>query len=37
MQQGRAIAYFSATLCPKNMALSTYEKEALAILEALKQ
>jgi hypothetical protein len=37
MQQGRAIAYFSAALCPKNMALSTYEKEALAILEALKR
>jgi hypothetical protein len=36
MQQGRAIAYFSAALCPKNAAMSTYEKEALAIIEALK-
>jgi hypothetical protein len=36
MQQGRAIAYFSAALCPKNAAMSAYEKEALAIIEALK-
>jgi hypothetical protein len=35
MQQGRPLAYFSAALCPKNAAMSTYEKEALAILEAL--
>jgi hypothetical protein len=37
MQQGRPIAYFSAALCPKNAAMSTYEKEALAIIEALKR
>jgi hypothetical protein len=37
MQQGRPLAYFSAALCPKNAAMSTYEKEALAILEALKR
>jgi hypothetical protein len=37
MQQGCPIAYFSAALCPKNAAMSTYEKEALAIIEALKR
>lgn len=37
MQQGRPIFYYSAALCPRNAALSTYEKEALAILEALKR
>ena len=37
MQQGRPIAYYSSALCPRNAALSTYEKEALAILEALKR
>lgn len=37
MQKGRAIAYYSSTLCPKNVAMSTYEKEALAIVEALKR
>lgn len=31
------MAYYSSSLCPKNAALSTYEKEALAILEALKR
>jgi hypothetical protein len=36
MQQGHPIAYFSAALCPKNAAISTYEKEALAIIEAVK-
>jgi hypothetical protein len=28
MQQGRPIAYFSAALCPKNAAMSTYEKRS---------
>lgn len=37
MQQGRPLAYYSSSLCPRNAALSTYEKEALAILEALKK
>uniref|UniRef100_A0A8R7VF59 Reverse transcriptase domain-containing protein n=1 Tax=Triticum urartu TaxID=4572 RepID=A0A8R7VF59_TRIUA len=37
MQQGRPLAYFSSTLCPTNAALSTYEKEALAIIPALKR
>uniref|UniRef100_A0A8R7R865 Integrase catalytic domain-containing protein n=1 Tax=Triticum urartu TaxID=4572 RepID=A0A8R7R865_TRIUA len=37
MQQGKPIAYYSSSLCPKNAALSTYEKEALAILAALKK
>ena len=37
MQQGRPIAYYSSALCPRNAALSTYEKEALAIIEALKR
>ncbi|KAM3257943.1 hypothetical protein ACQJBY_049956 [Aegilops geniculata] len=37
LQQGRAIAYYSKALCPTNAALSTYEKEALAIIEALKR
>jgi hypothetical protein len=37
MQQGCPIAYFSTALCPKNAAMSTYEKEALAIIESLKR
>jgi hypothetical protein len=37
MQQGRAIAFFSSALCPRNAAMSSYEKEALAIIEALKR
>lgn len=37
MQQGRPLAYYNSALCPRNAALSTYEKEALAILEALKR
>jgi hypothetical protein len=37
MQQGKPIAYFSKTLGIKNAAMSTYDKEALAILEALKR
>jgi hypothetical protein len=37
MQEGRPIAYFSRTIGVKASAMSTYEKEALAILEALKR
>lgn len=37
MQQGRPISFYGSSLCPRNAALSTYEKEALAILEALKR
>jgi hypothetical protein len=37
MQQGKPIAYFSRTLGIRNAAMSTYDKEALAILEALKR
>jgi len=36
MQNGQPIAFFSKTLGPKATAASTYEKEAMAILEALK-
>jgi hypothetical protein len=37
MQQGKPIACFSKTLGTKAASLSTYDKEALAILEALKR
>jgi hypothetical protein len=37
MQQGKPIAYLSKTLGPRNAAMSTYDKEALAILGALKK
>jgi hypothetical protein len=37
MQQGKAIAYYSSALCPRNAAMSVYEKEVLAIIEALKR
>jgi hypothetical protein len=37
MQEGRPISFLSKTLGPKAATLSTYEKEALAILEALKK
>uniref|UniRef100_A0A8R7U1I3 Reverse transcriptase domain-containing protein n=1 Tax=Triticum urartu TaxID=4572 RepID=A0A8R7U1I3_TRIUA len=37
MQSGRPLAYYSSSLCPRNAALSTYEKEALAIIAALKR
>jgi hypothetical protein len=37
MQQGRPIAFFSQALVPKTSAQSTYHKEALAILLALKR
>ena len=32
MQDDHPIAYLSKALCPKNQALSTYEKECMAIL-----
>jgi hypothetical protein len=37
MQRGQPIAFFSKTLGPKAARASTYEKEAMAILEALKK
>jgi hypothetical protein len=37
MQQGRAIAFYSQSLGPKVSAQSTYYKEALAILQALRK
>jgi hypothetical protein len=37
MQRGQLIAFFSKNLGPKAMAASTYEKEALAIIEAIKK
>lgn len=37
MQRGRPIAYYSKALGVKSVTLSTYEKEAMAILEALKK
>jgi hypothetical protein len=37
MQNGRPISFISKSLGPKAVALSTYDKEALAILEALKK
>ena len=36
MQNGRPISFLSKTLGPKALVSSTYEKEAIAILEALK-
>ena len=35
MQEGHPIAYLSKPLCKKNQALSTYEKECMAILMAV--
>ena len=37
MQQGKPIAFFSKTLGTKAAALSTYDKEIIAILEAFKK
>ncbi|XP_022685245.1 uncharacterized protein LOC111258328 [Setaria italica] len=37
MQNGRPLSFLSKTLGPKAAALSIYEKEAMAILEALKK
>lgn len=35
MQKGQPIAFFSQSLCPRNQALSTYEKELLALMTAV--
>jgi predicted Zn-dependent protease len=37
MQQGKPLSFFSKSLGPGTSAQSIYEKEALAILEALKK
>lgn len=37
MQDGKPIAYMSKGIGPKAQGFSTYDKEALAILEALKK
>ncbi|XP_039778261.1 uncharacterized protein LOC120645545 [Panicum virgatum] len=37
MQDNHPIAYLSKPLCPKNQALSTYEKECMAILLAVEK
>ena len=37
MQKGQPIAYYSKSLGPKSMSMSVYEKEALAIFEALRK
>ena len=37
MQKGRPISFLSKEIGPKSIALSTYDKEAMAILEALKK
>ena len=37
MQGGMPIAYYSKALCPKNQRLSTYEKELIAILDAVEK
>jgi hypothetical protein len=37
MQQGQPLAFYSQTLGPKAAAQSTYLKEALAFLEAIKR
>jgi hypothetical protein len=36
MQSGRPISFFRKSIGPKVVTMSTYEKEALAIIEALK-
>lgn len=35
IQDSHPIAYLSKTVCPKNQALSTYEKECMAIIVAI--
>lgn len=37
MQEGRPLAYFSKSIGPKAAAPSTYDKEAMAIIEAVKK
>ena len=36
MQEGKPLSYFSKTIGPKAAAMSTYDKEEMAIIEALK-
>ena len=36
MQGGKLIAFFSKTLGPRDVTYSTYDKEAIVIIEALK-
>jgi hypothetical protein len=36
MQEGRLISFLSKSLGPRAAGLSTYDKEALALIEALK-
>lgn len=37
LQEGHPIAYLSKPLSPRNQALSTYEKECIAILMAIEK
>jgi hypothetical protein len=37
MQEGRPLSFLSKTLGPKAATLPTYDKEALALIEALKK
>jgi hypothetical protein len=37
MQEGHPIAYLSKPMCAKNQALSTYEKECMAIIMAVEK
>jgi hypothetical protein len=37
MQEGKPISFLSKSLGPKSAQLSTYEKEAMTIIEALKK
>jgi hypothetical protein len=37
MQGGHPVAFLSQALCPQNQALSTYEKECLAIIFAVEK
>lgn len=37
MQEGRTLSYLSKAIGPKATALSTYDKEELAIIEAMKK
>ena len=37
MQEGKPISYFSKSIGPKADAMSTYDKEALTIIEAVKK
>jgi hypothetical protein len=37
MQEGHPVAYLSKQVCPRNQALSTYEKECMAIIMAVEK